>query len=299
MYMKSLASLLRIVTMALLLAAPVLSHADDSLPPPQDGTEEEVPFNPPQDNADEPLPTMGDDALPDPSMNGESSDNVVNTENPSDDIFLPAPQASGESADYTPLTTSTAPAVSVEENGDWRYGWNKRPIFTAHAGMGIFNYPVTNVKENIPGANLGVSVRVFSLGQTVFLHGYASYSWVNVGGVGPFFEVKDSVTHIGAMLEIGIGRRLSLFGAILNCNHTLRSSNDASGEFGNVNNYAPTLASEGWKPGVGLQYDFYVVPHGSLGLRAYVEQDMSLLALTMSVEPAPRKKLSLNFNEAP
>ena len=52
--------------------------------------------------------------------------------------------------------------------------------------------------------------------------------------------------------------------------------------------------SRSLKLGFGGQYDFYVIPHGSLGLRGYIEQDYAYIGLTMSMEPAPRKRASLS-----
>jgi hypothetical protein len=299
--MKSLASLLRIVTMALILAAPLAAHADDdSLPLPQDGTEEEVPFNPPSQDFDESLPGAGDDALPEPMGSDGSSDNVVNNAPAEDDIFLPTPQGQGEPSSYTPLSTGVpVNTARNEDDGDWRYGWNKRPIFTLHGGISIVNYQVEGVAENLQAPIVGASVRVWDIGQTVFLHAYGAFSWVNIGGVGPISEVKDAIVNFGPMIEIGIGRRLSLFGSILKRNHNIKAGPDASRQFGSVDNFASQITEDKWMPGVGIQYDFYVIPHGSLGVRAHVEQDVALVALTMSIEPAPRKKLSLNFNEEP
>lgn len=288
--------------MALILAAPLAVHADDdSLPLPQDGTEKEVPFNPPPQDFEEPLPSIGEDALPEPMGSAGSSDNVVNNAPAEDDIFLPAPQGqASESSNYAPLSTGTPVNVSnLDEGGDWRYGWNRRPIFTAHGGMSMVNYPVEGVGENIQAPIVGASVRVWDLGQTVFLHVYGAFSWVKVGGVGPFTEVKDAIVNFGPMIEVGIGRRLSLFGSILRRNHNFKTSSDPSTQFGSIDNYANQIAKDKWMPGVGIQYDFYVIPHGSLGIRAHVEQDVALVALTMAIEPAPRKKLSLNFNEEP
>jgi hypothetical protein len=286
--------------MALILAAPLAHADDDSLPLPQDGTEEEVPFNPPPQDFEESLPGSGEDALPEPMGSNGSSDNVVNNAPAEDDIFLPTPQGQAPTNNYAPITTGTpVNTFSEDDNADWRYGWNKRPIFTAHGGISVVNYPVTGIAENIQAATAGASVRVWDIGQTVFLHAYGSFTWVNVGGVGPISEVKDAILNFGPMIEIGIGRRLSLYGSILRRNHNIKAGPDASRQFGSLENFASQFAEDKWAPGLGIGYDFYVIPHGSLGIRAHVEQDIAMVALTMSIEPAPRKRLSLNFNEEP
>lgn len=288
--------------MALILAAPLSVHADDdSLPLPSDGTEEEVPFNPPPQEFEESLPGAGEDALPEPMGSEGSSDNVVNNAPAEDDIFLPTPQGQpADNSSYAPITSGIPVSTNRDEdNGDWRYGWNKRPVFTAHGGMSIVNYPVTGIAENIQAPIVGASVRVWDIGQTVFLHAYGAFSWVKVGGVGPISDVKDAIVNFGPMIEVGIGRRLSLFGSILRRNHNVKAGPDASRQFGSIDNFASQFTEDKWMPGVGIGYDFYVIPHGSLGIRAHVEQDVASVMLSMSIEPAPRKRLSLNFNEEP
>jgi len=264
------------------------------------GTEEEIPFDPPaQDDLGEenlPAPSLGDEDLPAPNLEAErqSSRNQVNPDPESDDIFLPTP-ATQDNVNYAPLGSP----VSSRNIGDadWRLGMDNRPIFSLHGGVGVFNYPNEAVEENRSGATVGASIRLINIAQTIFLHAYGSYSWPKLGGVGPYTDVKDTVQHLGALLEVGIGRRLSLFGSLLRRNHTLKTSADASGQFGNIDNYASEIINDGWKLGVGAQYDFYIIPHGSIGIRAHIEQDMGLVALTMALEPKPKKRLSLNFQD--
>jgi hypothetical protein len=170
-------------------------------------------------------------------------------------------------------------------------------VFSLHGGIGVWSYPTTAIPDNKSGPTVGASARVFNLGQTVFLHVYGAFSWTKLGRVGPFPDVKDTILQYGALLEVGIGRRLSLFGSFLRRGHSLRVTSDPSGQYSSLEQYVPDIAPSEWKPGIGIQYDFYVIPHGSIGIRAHVEQDMGLVALTMALEPQPRKKLSLNFDD--
>jgi hypothetical protein len=295
------ASLLWTVTIftALLLAHPAGAE-DEDLPPPGMGTEEEIPFDPPaQEDLDEenlPAPSLGDEDLPPPALETQrqSVRNQVNPDGTDDDIFLPTP-ATQDNVNYAPLGSPVSNRNIID--ADWRLGMDNRPVFSLHGGVGVFNYPSEAVAENRSGATVGASIRLLNIAQTIFLHAYGSYSWTKLGIVGPFSEVKDTVQHLGGLIEIGIGRRLSLFGSLLRRNHTLKTSEDASGQFGKIDNYANQIVNDGWKLGVGAQYDFYVIPHGSIGIRAHVEQDMGLVALTMALEPKPKKRLSLNFQD--
>lgn len=294
------ASLLWTVTIftAVLLASPA-SAEDEDLPPPGSGTEEEIPFNPPaQEDLDEenlPAPSLGDEDLPEPTLETQrkSSNNQVNPGDENDDIFLPTPTVQ-DNVNYAPLGSP----VSNRNLGDadWRLGMDNRPVFSLHAGMGVYNYPSVAVQENRGGATVGASIRLINIAQTIFLHAYASYGWVGLGAVGPYANVKDTVQHLGGMIELGIGRRISLFGSLLRRNHTLDATQSVATNPVNIDTYTD-LVNEGWKLGVGIQYDFYVIPHGSLGVRAHVEQDMGLLVLTMALEPKPKKRLSLNFQD--
>jgi hypothetical protein len=115
--------------------------------------------------------------------------------------------------------------------------------------------------------------------------------------VGPFPEVKDNITHFGGLLEVGVGRRFSLFGSLLRRGHTLSSDRIEGGQFESIDAFTNIISNEGWKFGVGAQYDFYVIPHGSLGIRGHVEVDMALVALTMALEPQPRKRMKFGFDD--
>lgn len=295
-------SLLWTVTILLsaLLAAPAFAE-DEDLPPPGSGTEEEVPFDPPpQADLDEenlPAPSLGGEELPEPTLEAQrkSSKNQVNPSDEKDDIFLPTPTVQ-DNVNYAPLGSPVSNRTLGDS--DWRMGMDNRPIFSLHSGMAVFNYPSEAVQENRGAVTVGASIRVLSIAQTVFLHAYGSYSWAKLGTAGPFSNVGDTVQHLGGLIEVGIGRRISLFGSLLLRNHTLKGILNPNATLNSGTNLDTfTLANDGWKLGVGIQYDFYIVPHGSIGLRAHVEQDMGLLAIAMAIEPTPRKRLSLNFQE--
>jgi len=299
------ASLLGIVT--ILAFGGRLTHAADAedLPLPDSGFEQETPsFDPlPQEELPEiPAPSLGEDIpLPEPGAGSDGSQpqNQVNvTEDEKDEVFLPTPDVP-ESRSQAPLGTpmgselpmSGGLSSRLEERQDWGSAMSRRPIVSLHGGMGVFNYVADTVQANRMGPTLGASVRMFNIAQTVFLHLYGGLSWVNIGDAGPYPMVKDLVLQLGGLVEVGIGRRISLFGSLLRRSHTLSAGASTSSDAAHVSEFV--LPTSGIKPGIGIQYDFYVIPHGSLGLRAHVEQDMALVVLTMALEPAPRKRLSL------
>lgn len=285
------------LSLATILAlAPASSRCEDDLPDPS-GTESAVGTPPPEDVLPDPSLGDGKDSLPEPgeSIKQENTKNQVNVPVEDDEVFLPAP-AGQESINYAPVAREQS--TRGMQDSEWRLGMENRPIFSLQAGGEVYNYPSEAVKSNRSGPSVGGSIRVIDIAQTVFLHGFTTFSWIDLGGVGPFTEVKDTVIHAGAMIEIGIGRRISLFGSLAKVSHTLKSGPDSSKTFGTVEKFSPDIINEGWKLGLGGQYDFYVVPHGSIGVKAHVEQDMALVALTMALEPKPKKRLSLNFQDA-
>jgi len=279
--------------------------ADEDMPPPADttaptptvptpGVSGNPATNPLSEDESIPAPSLGDEALPEPSVDRgqESTKNQVNRPPEDEDIYLPTPNVN-DNINYAPVGPS-APRVTSGDS-DWRANSETRPIFSAYAGVGQKTYDNTLVTSNYTsGSTVAVSVRLISIAQSAFLHLYGAYSWYSLGNVGSVNNVKDETMHAGPMLEFGLGRRFSLFGSVL------RRQSIVNADFGpnrNLNDIGNIGQQANWQLGLGAQWDFYVVPHGSLGLHAHLEQDLYCLMITMAIEPAPRKKLSLNFDD--
>ncbi|NUM88861.1 MAG: hypothetical protein HUU37_06640, partial [Bdellovibrionales bacterium] len=146
----------------------------------------------------------------------------------------------------------------------------------------------------------GLSVRLMRLGETVFLHGLGSVSWFRIGPVRDYAEVKDLTYHLGGMVEFAFGRRFSVFGGITRRWNDISSDTPSEAVKNTTNQPASVqLANIGeearLKIGIGAQWDFHVIPHGSLGARIYGEKDYALLSLVMAIEPVPRKRMSMNY----
>jgi hypothetical protein len=298
-----------VFSMLLLGGAPAFA-VDEDIPPPADS---EAPFpgssvGPARTtndsnvlNEDEsiPAPSLGDDALPEPSVDRgqEKAKNQVNRPPEDDEIFLPTPNVN-DNVYYAPVGTP-APRVSAED-ADWRYVGSRRPIFSLYTGFGFKSYPNDLVKENrTMGYTVGASVRVLSLGQTVFLHAYYDFSIYGVGDVGSVAGVNEHTQHMGGLLELALGRHISLFGSLLR-----RQSNVTAAPMDTSRGYVPNLddledvgEEATWFLGAGLQWDFYVIPHASIGLHLHAEQDLYSLSLAFALEPAPAKKFNLNFDD--
>jgi len=275
------------------------AFAEDDLPAP--GSGEEVPVAEP--SAQEALPdfgasdSLGDaaipagDALPEAVGNPAKESNQVNRTAENDDIFLPTPNVQ-DNVNYTPLGSPISSRTTLGDS-DWRIGMNNRPAFSLQLGGAMRNYGTDLVPGNVPGGSVAASWRVLNIAQTVFLHAYVSGTFFKVGDVAAYPNVMDFTLHVGPMVEVGIGRRLSLYGSLLRRSNTV-TAGDSPYKNSAMLDYVDEPSA--FQLGFGAQWDFYVVPHGSLGARVHVERDMAMFYLTMAIEPAPRKKLSLNFN---
>jgi hypothetical protein len=294
-----------LLAVLLLLAGAPAMAADDDLPPPSNGEVEEMPSlaDPaPQDSVDDamPAPSLGSESLPEPTVGAEveSPQNQVNKlESTDDNIFLPSPSG-GDDIGMAPLGPVGGNVVSSSIDSEWKSSLSKRPIFTFLGGVGLRNYATTAVPDLVTGYSVGTSIRVWDLGQTLFLHGLAGFTYFPIGTVGAYPDVHDKTYHLGGMLELAIGRRISIFGSFLQRRNFITFA-PAKTDVERVQRSPTQLQYIGEKPkwqlGLGVQYDFYVVPHGSLGIMGRIERDMTMILLTMAIEPAPRKRLSLNF----
>lgn len=313
MYMKSLCFKSRMVTLsftlAILAGSAALSMAraeETELPPPAVGAEEDTPSIP----TPAPQPEIEDgkteldaakDELPSPSLGEEEIRNQVNNPTVEEDVFLPPPAAQG-AADYSsPIAMPASGQRSAADfnDADWRNTMNDRPAFTFDMGLVSRTFGTTAIPDSKTGMAAGASYRVANLGQTVFLHAYAGIAYTKLGDVVSFRNVREVLYHFGGMLEVGVGRRLSLLGGLMFRENDLKADEYKQEIDGYIRpNPMTQLArvgeSRSLKLGLGGQYDFYVIPHGSLGVRGYVEQDMIYVGLTMSMEPAPRKRASLS-----
>ena len=289
----------------LLFVAATALAVDEDLPPPDAGELQVPSASSPTSTAvqieDEtlPSPSLGDDALPEPSADRgqENPRNQVNRPPEDDEIFLPTPNVN-DNIHYAPVGTP-APRMAAEDV-DWRIVSNNRPAFQLFLGAVNKAYVNIEVKGRQMGPVVGASYRFLSLGQTVFAHLYADIAWLRPGDVLSVPNVKDQMIHLGGLLEFALGRRVSIYGALLRRQSTV--SDDKLNPLKPRGYNSADLTDVGEEPtlylGAGVQWDFYVIPHGSLGTRFHVERDVFMLTLQMSMEPEPRRKITLNFDDA-
>lgn len=310
--MKSLRFAFYAFLVTLLLLCPALNraHAEDELPPPTDigGGAAPAPVEPPpQELPDEELPSAGGpEDLPAPSLGEGKEDpaNQVNNPPEEDNVFLPTPAVQDDTNFSAPLSPSySGNAQSTVDNGDWKTGMNTRPTFSLYLGLATRNFAATTIGSSTTrsGPTAGFSIRMFDLGQTVFLHGYIDAMNIKIGDVSTgsattIVSGANVFSHrYGGLLEVGVGRRISLFGTLLHHSDLLTCDPADLERQGRpeLSHYAGLSNPPGWDIGVGIQYDFHVIPHGSLGIRGHAERDLYTVTFSLSLEPQPRKRLTL------
>jgi hypothetical protein len=296
------------LTIVLLLFSVKGAFAEEDLPapseeeaPPVASSPNTAPSTPAAAEDDAiPAPTLGDDSLPEASSDQglENSQNQVNVPPVEDDVFLPTPNVN-DNIRYAPATSGGGRS---NEDYDWRSVLENRPAFSLYGGLGYKGYPTELVTtNNSSGVIVGASYRVINLAQTLFLHAYIDYAWYKLGQVGSMNLVSDETLHVGGMVEMAAGRHFSIIGSLLRRQAMVQSFKYQGSDAIEHNQNVADLGGIGEKPtwyfGLGVQWDFYVIPHGSVGLRAHLEQDLFSLTLAFAMEPAPPKKLDLNFND--
>lgn len=263
-------------------------------------------------------------ALPVPAAAEENSP-VLNEADadrasPSDrnqDLFLPVPSdqaglpavAGEEDEDFSPFYR--AGEMRYENN---KAGYNK-PAYSIFGGGGVRSYTVAGVEPVRSGFEVGVNLRFLNgtlLKMPLSMHFYGSVSFISINTMYGVSEgrnitvvgVQDTTYRAGLMLELELSRRVQLFGAIY------QRQNIVSNEYAHtdtidplIGDYTRTRAGPVTGPllirqitgGIGAQWDFYVVPYASLGLRGWLEPGYASLTMVFSLEPRPRNRNSLNF----
>lgn len=263
----------------------------------------------------EELPLPGDqeqllDDLPAPSLGKEAKSKAGE---PVGDSYLPT-ETGTSSEFYTPgsgagtelpVAGAQSPTIfgsAPSEELFHRSTSLDRPSFQIYVGAASRSYPSKALPDPFAGVGVGISYRMLRLGQTVFLHALGEVSYFYIGNVqssgvpGSWPGVKDKTYHVGGIVEFGMGRSFSLLAGL-----TRRWSEISTDPHVTVSALEDRLLETVQEKkriqlGVGGQYDFHVIPHGSLGARLYIEQDFGMLSFVMAIEPAPKKKnMSLNY----
>jgi len=268
---------------------------EDDVPPPTppaDNTQTPpLPTTPPTQEEAAPNNSISDDSpyLPNPSATSEP---MVQQDSEIEEApFLPPPAGSGELTNYY----NPAPEnISYSEEEASRNSSFSKPGFGLIVGGASKNYPSTLVSGWSTGAEMGADIRFLKFSDFLSLHFNPSLSF-NSGRItytNYSLGFSDLSTRLGLFAELGIGRTFSFFGGFSRITNKIITKNflKAASDLNNI-----SLDEPQYKLGGGMQYDFYVIPHGSIGLRGYAEINYVSLSFIMLMEPTPKRRTSTNY----
>lgn len=220
---------------------------------------------------------------------------------PSDQVGLPSVEETVEE-DFSPFYR----AGDVRHSDASSESLVRKPGTAVWLGYATKQYSTNLLPNSQNGLEVGISGRlwrssIFSMPLNFNLFAAATFISLDdlVDRGFTFVGNKDLSIRVGGMIEWEISRRIQLFvgagkyftevstkGALINEAITEVPS-------------GATLAKVDEDPlfvGVGAQWDFHVVPHGSIGARAWAEPGYISLLLTFTVEPIPRNRNSINYD---
>ena len=306
-FIKSCGSSSFFALLVLLCAAPSLARADDTtLPEPDFGGDSTPELN------------LGTSELPIPksSLDTENKNTAGEAARPSEDqadqVYLPTPSSS----DLPSLGPISAP-TNIGGGQEFFRAYEEprssmeRPAFALYLGPGFKSYTNDPDIGTRTGISLGLSYRVFEVAQLFSMSAFAGATILNLGDIGGQYvadpsskwtgtshipHVNEKTYQVGLIGSIDLGRRFSILGGINYTTSSVSFGTQANADDAWPKEIAPNISdAPALQLGVGAQYDFYVIPHGSMGIRGYAQQNLFVLSLAFSMEPQPRKKINLNY----
>jgi len=170
-------------------------------------------------------------------------------------------------------------------------GYEYKPGFGVYFGRGYRNYQpgVTYTASSTDPSPMNKTVAVLSWGVGAQLANLKDT--ISLWGEAGMYSGLDKGYRLGLIAELALGRRLQLLGGINYMqNHTPWTRLDPS---------AGQIEYTSTSPGVGAQYDVFIGPHYSVGVRGFLEKDLFSLTLAINLEPAPPQRLSnLNYKQS-
>lgn len=220
---------------------------------------------------------------------------------PSDQVGVPSVQEDGEE-DFSPFYRAGDVRHSQATNEDLL----RKPGFVLWGGYVNKAYTTNLLPDPEAGLEIGMSARIWrtSLFSLPFnLHVFGAATFISISEIIDrglqFVNNKDLTLRFGGLIEWELSRRISLFAGA--GKYFTEISTDGAliqGSIDETVSAGPTLNKIDEDPffvGVGAQWDFHVRPHGSLGLRLWAEPGYVAALLTLTMEPIPRRRVSLNY----
>ena len=221
---------------------------------------------------------------------------------------FPTPSDSGEALisqdedrEEEALFLPSSPRSTTNRGRDGQFGaWDGRqypavksqkPGFSFHLGAVRKEYGISILNTPKMGVELGLTLRLINIPHfpVSFLIGGGA-SIINLGQVRSGDErIIDVLYRFGAFMEFSLHRRFQiLFGALHYMSRPVNIGTNAD----TTNDTIDRIRETRFSPGAGIQYEFHVIPYGSIGLRFWIEERVTALLLTFSMSPTPRSERS-------
>ena len=237
-----------------------------------------------------PGPSLGDSAPPDNSKQ-------VNRLDDEDHIYLPNPTASQDY--FNPPVNNADGGVAMPQSysTSGSSGSMDRPRLGISIGPALRSYATSLAPQASYGGVAAATFRFLSLAQVLLFQAYFDVEYYHTSHIGNWTNVQDLNYHMGFTGELALGRKFQLYLSLLRRSNKV-SADRSPGTSPDIKELAYVNEDPIMQFGAGAQYDFYIIPHGSIGLRLFVEPNIGYLALTFQMEPAPRKKFNLNYDDS-
>ena len=199
------------------------------------------------------------------------------------------------------------------EEGDVRHssltdtGLYRKPGFAIFGGWATKDYGVPSlINKTVGGFEIGFNARIWGFplfNMPISLNAFAAATFFKVGDIFDanvidpelgdlgfqLSEVADRTYRAGFMVEWEISRRIQLMVGMYRYFLEFSAFEDKIGDV------VRKLDEDRLAIGFGAQVEFYVIPHGSLGARIWIELRYVSVLLAITMEPIPQKRHSANF----
>ena len=186
--------------------------------------------------------------------------------------------------------------VNPTEGGQWRYpdtfaSSTDKPGFSVHIGAARKEYGISILPKPKMGLELGLLINVISIPKIpISFKLGGGVSVFNVGAVlDPRENVLDLVYRFGGYLEVSLNRRFQLlFGALHYMSRPISIADEEAEEDFDSELSLDRIRETRFTPGIGAQFEFKVVPYGSMGVLLWAEERYLGVLLSFSMTPVPR-----------
>ncbi len=241
-----------------------------------------------------------DDAMEDEEIEeDESGEEEDDDDNEEDVLELDEDASDIEDADGEDINLPFSGKASLNHSSERALSGIDKPDWTLFMGGAQKSYPTNTLSDKATGLAFGFNTRLLEiplpLTGNIFFNLYAAGTYLNLGDISQpnifLADATDLTVRAGVLGEWELFRRLQVF-ALASYQYTKIGGTG-------LDTHKDRLKDNGLKISLGGQYEWYVVPYGSMGLRVLVDTSLITATLTLAVAPVPRssKPIELDFDD--